>query len=456
MENNINDIDKLFKDSLGDHQSPYVNGAWENMEAMLNAGDSGFMLKNNIKRYILASVAGTIILAGSVVAYISGYDAGHTTAQNNTSVIEMPVATAPQTQSNSEANTPNTDITTDNSADANATTNNTGAANTPSSIIKKGATTTPATNNGGSTTNNDATPTAIEQNAPTTVVLATEENQSETASPSEAITSTTNDNTEVIEKSTLSSLLLNGKLPLFSTSNGAQNFDESLHAQHYFVDSVLTNEKRLDQIKSFYSWQIGIQAGGNFNRVISNTSSNTQLGSGFMAGLYVGKNLNRRWGLSAEFNYLRSNNNNISRNVTQTTYFFERTTTNYFLVTKSLDYLQVPVSISYDLTKANKHRVSFGIVGMYMINARTEVAEQKQNHVEKYTTTTTKKGVYEDLNTFNYGLHLGYEYNLPGTYSLGVRYNQMFNNVTKSSYFGDGKSQLPAHLQLFVKLNLTK
>ncbi len=434
MENNINDIDKLFKDSLGNHQSPYVKGAWENMEAMLDAGDSSFMLKN-VQRYILASIAGAIILAGSVVAYISGYDAERTTVQNNTPVIESPIVAAPQAQTNSEANTQNSvATTTDNIADANAATS--------------------TTNNGGNTTNNTAAPIATEQNIPAINLLATEENQSETITTDEVIT--TSENTDAIEKSNYSIVLLNGKLPLFSTSNGAENFDESILAQYRFADSTQNAERRLNNIQHFYSWQFGIQAGGNFNRVISNTQSNTQVGSGFMAGLYVNRNLNRRWGLSAELNYLRSNNNNISRNITQTTYFFERTTTNYFLVTKSFDYLQVPVSISYDLNKANKHRVSFGVVGMYMVNARTEVAEQKQNHVEKYTSTTTKKGVYEDLNTFNYGLLLGYEYNLPGMYSLGLRYNQMFNNVTKSSYFGDGKSHLPAHLQLYVKLNLTK
>lgn len=453
MENNINDIDKLFKDSLGDHQSPYVKGAWENMEAMLDAGDSGFMVKN-VQRYILASIAGAIILAGSVVAYISGYDAGQTTVQTNTPTIESPVATAPQAQNNSETTAQN-DVatTTDNATDVNATTNNTASTPKASSPINRNSTaaSSTTTDNGGNTTNTNDAQAITEQNTPATNLLATEEDQTEITT--DAIDT---DNTKAIEKSTFNLALVNGKLPLFNTSNGAENFDESIVAQHGHVDSTLNAERRLDNIQQFYSWQVGIQAGGNFNRVISNTSSNTQVGSGFMAGLYVGKNLNRRWGLSAELNYLRSNNNNISRNVTQTTYFFERTTTNYFLVTKSLDYLQVPVSISYDLNKANKHRVSFGIVGVYMINARTEVAEHKQNHVERNTTTTTKKGVYEDLNTFNYGLHLGYEYNLPGMYSLGIRYNQMFNNVTKSSYFGDGKSHLPAHLQLFVKLNLTK
>lgn len=445
MENNINDIDKLFKDSLGDHESPYVKGAWENMEAMLDAGDSGFMLKN-VQRYIVASIAGAIILAGSVVAYISGYDADRTMVQNNTPVIESPVATAPQTENNSEANTPN-DVATsiENTADANAAANSNDASDKATAPISKNrASITPAVNGSGNSTN-DGELAVTEQNSPSTNLLATEDNQPESTTTNEAI-----------EKSDLSLTLLDSKLPEFKTGRGSENFEESLLAQHSLVDSAQNAERRLNNIQQFYKWQFGIQAGGNFNRVISNQQSSMQVGNGFMAGVYFHKNLNRRWSFGTELNYLRSNNNNISRTVTQTTYFFEKTTTNYFLVTKSFDYLQVPVTISYDLNKANRHHVSFGMLGMYMVNSRTEVAEQKQSHVEKSTVTTTRKGVYEDMNTFNYGLLLGYEYNLPGMYSLGLRYNQMFNNVTKSSYFSDGKSHLPAHLQLYVKLNLTK
>lgn len=440
MENNINNIDKLFKDSLADHQSPYVKGAWENMEAMLDASDSGYMLKN-VQRYILASVVGAILLAGSVTAYIAGSEAGQNLAQSNATVTENPVAAELQAQNNSIDNTSDNGATTDNIADASANTTAVNAANGNNSSIQQ-------TNNGGSVTNNTATPAVSEQNSPIPVVLATEENTETTDEVQTTLA------TKAIEKSTLSTLLLDGKLPLFTASNGSENFDESLLAQHSLADSTLKAERSLNQIQHFYSWQFGLQAGGNFNRVQNNTSSSFQVGNGFMTGVFISKNFNRRWGFGAELNYLRSNNNSISRSVTQTTYFFERSTTNYFLVTKSFDYLQAPLFISYNINK--NHRVNFGLVGMYMLNSRTEVVEQKQSHVERHNTTTTKKGVYEDMNRFNYGINIGYEYNLPGMYSLGLRYNQMFNTVTNNSFSGGGKANLPAHLQLYVKLNLTK
>lgn len=449
MDNNINDIDKFFKDRLDGHESAFIPGAWGNMEAMLDADKSGSAVKN-INQYILASIAGAIILAGSVVAYISGYQNNTTTYTDNTvtKTEEQVIAQAPIAKQETEniATTPENSAAPLNTDKFDGTTE--GTAN--DSNATNSASTAPTT----PTTPTSPAPQASEAPEPTVIIDDTE---SET--PKEVVVESVTikeapeySTTELFTKKSFSNLLLTAVSPKFQTAY--PDFADFITSQKLVIDSTQKAERKLDEIQRFYRPQFGIQAGGNFNRVLSNTSDNFQVGSGIMAGLFFSKNFNRQWAINAELNYLRSTGNNISRNITQTDFFLEKTTTNFFLVTKTFDYVQLPVSVSYSVTP--KHKFSLGTSAMLLVNAKTEVAEHQERFAEKSSTTVTKNGVYEDLNTMNYGLLLGYEFNLPGKYSLGVRYNQMFNDVSKNSFFNDGKKHLPTHLQLFVKLNLTK
>jgi hypothetical protein len=446
MDNNINDIDKFFKDRLDGHESEYVSGAWENMEAMLDADDSGSVLKN-INQYILASVAGAIILAGSVVAYISGYNT-NTYAENVApKANEQVVVQAPA--SKQETNNTSLDNELNSSKDINAAGISIEENTSPDEI-----TNTPEVSPSATTPSNNLANEVNEAPVPVVTLNNDDKKAEETT-----VVETTDKakvqevlNAKLFTKNTVSNTLLTSINSEFSFKY--PDFSSLITTGKTFIDSAQKAERKLDEIRRFHRLQVGIQAGGNFNRVLSTSSNNFQVGSGVMAGIFFAKNLSRRWAVNAELNYLRSTSNNIARNITQKEFFLEKTTTNFFLVTKALDYIQLPISVSYALTP--KHRFSLGTSAMWLVNAKTEVAEQREKFAEKSSTTVTKNGVYEDLNTFNYGILLGYEFNLPSKYSLGIRYNQMFSDVTKNSFFNNDKKHLPAHLQLFVKLNLTR
>lgn len=446
MDNNINDIDKFFKDRLDGQESPYVPGAWENMEAMLDADNSGMALKN-INRFILASVAGAIILAGSVVAYISGYESPAQVAQKTTTEKEV-IVENDNTTSNTAQNeagivdAPTTNNTAENTT-ANDDVNNTPAPSAPKAAAAPKVPTATAT-----------TPTKELPNANDLLATGTDKKDIVVDEPKVEETVETS-TTKLFDKETYSTTLLSQLIPTVDTRfKGFPDINDFVTNQKLLIDSAQRAQRRIDEMERFYRPQFGIQAGGNFNRVLSNTSDNFEVGSGLMAGFFFSKNLTKKWGVSAELNYLRTTGNNITRTITQTEYFLEKTTTNFFIVTKSFDYLQVPLAVSFAPTA--RHKFSLGATSLFMLNAKSEVAENKEKITEKSSVTTTENGVYEDLNTFNYGVLLGYEYNLPGKYSIGLRYNQMFNDVTANSFFNDNKKHLPAHLQLFVKLNLTR
>lgn len=451
MDNNINDIDKFFKDRLDGFESPHVPGAWDSMAAMLDSDNSGAAIKN-INRFILASVVGTIVLAGSVIAYISGYNTNgvSTYTSNNNVVTEAPATNKPAA---SEANTNEAAIIENNSTQEE-TINSTAPENTETN-----STANSNTANSATTTQNTGTPEASTNNAPTKTApqpIAVVEEQDNTPVAEAKKETTKPQNTEAVPfaKNNLQAITLEKKKLLVLDANGINNIDDYINKQKVLIDSALRREKELRDMERFYRPQFGIQAGGNFNRVINTSADNFELGSGIMVGVFFTHNISKKWGVNAELNYLRSNGNSISRNVTQTDYFLEKTTTNFFLVTKSFEYVQMPLSVSYSPT--TRHKFSIGATGLLMVNSKTEVIENREKFADRSTTTTTENGVYEDLNTFNYGALLGYEYNLPGRYSLGLRYNQMFSDITNNNFFSDNKKHLPAHLQLYVKLNLTR
>lgn len=463
MDNNINDIDKFFKDRLDGFESPNVPGAWDSMAAMLDADDKGAAIAaKNVNRFILASIAGTIVLAASIIGYISGYNTNTTIAENVVTAKENSTVQAPTkeiiteditTENNTTTGSNNASIVDNNTTNSDATVDAAtpapkqpanAATSAPKTPVAK-APATPETTKKPTTTKTPPIPVVVveEEEKPTVVV-------EEEAKPETVVETATS-----FTKKEYTPILLSPKNAELETNfEGLGTIKGLALSDKLQIDSALNAQRRISKMARFYRLQFGIQAGANFNRVINNSNNNFEVGSGIMAGFFFGKNISKKWGVNAELNYYRSVGNSISRNINQTEFFLEKTTTNFFLVTKTLDYLQVPISVSFSPTET--HKFSAGIASTFLLNAKTEVAENREKINEKSSVTTTKNGVYEDLNTFNYGLLLGYEYNLPGMYSIGLRYNQMFRDLTNNSYFNDNKKHLPANVQLFVKLNLTR
>lgn len=449
MDNNINDIDKFFRDNLEGQSSPYVPGAWERMEAMLDNGNSGYLLQN-ANRYILASVVGAIVLAGSVVAYVSGYNSTNgSLAQKPANVaattIETPAAdtktsseqTNAQTQDNAENTPSKADVAAANAGDNNSTNTKTTAA--PRNNKQKGI--IPPVTVGGDDAEQPELPSAD-------VAAVTADDDIEVVEPAVVETQT------LLEKQSYLNELLASK-PY--TINGyvvtEETADVETKKSFNTFEALQAQRRSEDSKRGIFNWNYGLAIGANFSPVLSNTGGKGW-GSGLYAGLFVNRAINTRFSVGLEASYLRRNSNSISRSITQTTYFFEKTTTSYFLVTKAFDYVQVPVSINY--TASTNHRFSAGFVSSILINAQTEVAQNKQNSNETLIKATTEKGVYEDLRRFGFGLMAGYEYRLPGIYSIGLRYHQQLNDLTINSYFNDGKKHLPADVQVFLKLNLNR
>ncbi|HYG15949.1 MAG TPA: porin family protein, partial [Bacteroidia bacterium] len=349
MENNNNDIDKLFKDHLDGHQAAYVPGAWEKMEVMLDA-DEGTVWLHNTQRFVLASVAGAILLAGSVMAYISGGPSEGAFVQSD-AANDKNVATHQEKNVNSasgKASDAGTirldDVIAENSADGrNAADNKQPAATKPAAPVV------------------DVSSTDIKKKAP---VQQPEAALAESPAPvgldNEEETEMAETTAPVIaEVPRLPLALLAGLNPLKSmrvTGDNAQM--ENLELNISLLDSAQKARKAVQEMKQFYGWQLGLYAGFNFNKTISTADTKFNAGAGFLGGLSLSKNWSRHWGFAADINYLRRTGNTITRTVEQTRYFFEKTTTSYFFVTKTMDVLQMPISIHYNLTR--KHKFSLG------------------------------------------------------------------------------------------------
>lgn len=445
MENNNNDIDKLFKDHLDGHQADYVPGAWEKMEAMLDA-DDGTVWLHNTQRFVLASIVGAILLAGSVMAYISGGPSDGSFVQSD-AANNKNVATQQETNTNSAAGNA-TDAGTIKLDDVIAD-NHTGENASEGGNSQPASTKSTAPETKGNLT--DIKKKAPAQQLPAVLdepaIPVAADDQEEMAEETSPVI--------VAEAPRLPLALLTGLNPLRLLRLAGDNSQlENLELSISLLDSTQKARKAVQEMKRFYNWQLGVYAGFNFNKTLSTADNNFAAGTGFLGGVSLSKNWSSNWGFAADINYLRRTGNTITRTVEQTRYFFEKTTTSYFFITKTMDVLQMPVSVHYNLTR--KHKFSLGAMAAWMIDSKTDVNVKTEKIGEKTSEKETRGGVYEDMNRFGYGLWAGYEFRVAGMYSLGLRYNQQLNDITKNSFFNDSKKHLPADLQLYIKLNLNK
>lgn len=423
MENNIPDIDKFFRENLVGHESNYVPGAWESMETMLNQGDKGFLAKN-VKNYLLASVVGAIVLGGSLVAYISGAD-----KQAAQQKVE-PTKSTPKNQPTAVAEQAglalfSTDVISDENTNNTINTNINNTTGTPNSPTKKGLNTQASKLPIISLEDTDNNLAIDDQTTQKAIGTYTKNLYSFDAIPA-------------------------AKTAVFETPSINPDITDTRGK----IDSAQQIMRQLNAMRSHYRSKFGIVVGANFNSIMSNTPANNQFGSGIMAGVHYSKNFGSRFGIMAEIAYLRRTGHNLTRTINQTRYFLEKTTVDYFLVTKTTDHIQLPIMARYNFT--SRHSFNAGLVATYMIDSRTEVSTRSEEPGEKNSVTETKRGVYEDMNPFGFGISAGYEFKLPGLYSIGLRYNQQLNDITKNSFFNDGKKHLPTDVQLYIKLNLTK
>ena len=158
------------------------------------------------------------------------------------------------------------------------------------------------------------------------------------------------------------------------------------------------------------------------------------------------------WNIRTGFQYWSRSLFNTMQEYETTTYSFGSTTSLHQINIQELHYASVPV---YAVYKTEKHQLIGGVNLNYLVNTQSQTAVNstiyRANHVEMVDIPSEKQwGVIAPFNRFDFGLTLGYDYQLNDTWRVGGRINYGFVDVTKDDYFNANVFDNNLHINLSV------
>lgn len=158
------------------------------------------------------------------------------------------------------------------------------------------------------------------------------------------------------------------------------------------------------------------------------------------------------WNIRTGFQYWSRSLFNTMQEYETTTYSFGSTTSLHQINIQELHYASVPV---YAVYKTEKHQLIGGVNLNYLVNTQSQTAVNstiyRANHVEMVDIPSEKQwGVIAPFNRFDFGLTLGYDYQLNDAWRVGGRINYGFVDVTKDDYFNANVFDNNIHINLSV------
>lgn len=171
--------------------------------------------------------------------------------------------------------------------------------------------------------------------------------------------------------------------------------------------------------------QIYFEGGLNFNE----SYRNSDLGTGWLAGLHYTYRLNNRWALSSGARYVVQDNVGLKETSDSTfrTFGFERIQT--IEEVQRFDYLEVPLTIGYNITP--RHLISVG--GYYStlvaVHQKTSVNHSSfSGGTQEKTTTSTD--VTDDFVNYDTGLLFDYQFNFNSRLNFGASFKYGLMDVS--------------------------
>lgn len=158
------------------------------------------------------------------------------------------------------------------------------------------------------------------------------------------------------------------------------------------------------------------------------------------------------WNIRTGVQYWSRSLINTTQEYETTTYSFGSTTSLHQINIQELHYASVPVLAAY---KFDKHQLTGGVNLNYLVNTQSQTAVNSTiytaSHVELLNTPSEKKwGVIAPFNRFDFGLTLGYAYQLSDAWRVEGRINYGFVDITKNDYFNANVSDNNLHINLSV------
>lgn len=203
---------------------------------------------------------------------------------------------------------------------------------------------------------------------------------------------------------------INGKTLIapFNTSTEAPQFNKT----NTYVEYAAKRQR------SFIAIEAGINAYNPASDVLN--SINGQIGVRYY------RFVSSKIALSTGLTYARLHQNLPGRSYESTNYDFGKTAASVVVTTQRLDYIELPVSILYQL--APKHALTAGISLGYVIQSADKLQDETGDH-------TQQNGYLNGINRWDTQLNLGYQFNLSQNLWIRTSYHMGLMDISDNTLF---------------------
>lgn len=183
--------------------------------------------------------------------------------------------------------------------------------------------------------------------------------------------------------------------------------------------------------KSFIAIEAGINAYNAGNDFVN--SINGQIGVRYY------RFVSSKIGLSTGLTYARLHQNLPSRSYEYTNYDFGKTASALMITTQRLDYIELPVSVSYQL--APKHALIAGVSLGYVIQSSDNLVDETGNQ-------TQQTGYLNGINRWDTQFNLGYQFNLSQNLWIRTSYHMGVMDISDNTIFKQTETNTNKGLRL--------
>lgn len=190
------------------------------------------------------------------------------------------------------------------------------------------------------------------------------------------------------------------------------------------LNVVANNNEFIDKSRT----PVGVFVNGGL--VFTGSNTNNTLGTGYHAGIGYRKGLNYGLVLETGISYVVLNDVNIQDNSDSVFFGFgvERIETEE--INKRLDYIEVPLNVSYRVTP--KHSLGIGAYASILVNISRDVETKRYTPKGGMAVSNHQSNGYqEEFDRFDLGFNAFYRYAMTPRFNVGLHFKTGLRDITK-------------------------
>jgi hypothetical protein len=210
-----------------------------------------------------------------------------------------------------------------------------------------------------------------------------------------------------------------------------------------------------NEIKPARIFELGVVAGSHFYQGYKNIGDKgVPLSNDYFGGIYIKTALNQKWSGKIGVNYWQRDALNSVINADSTVYSFGATVYSKTVNIHQTQSIELPISVAYHLKKSS---LTAGLQVSYLLNAKGTYQETVSDAFSTINRAEiTQNGYQSAFNRLDFGMSLGYEYQVSEFLSLGGQAQVGFLDVTNNDIFKNVVTDRNTMLKVYATYDFWK